>query len=101
IWSGRPQRGPTAPLGNYKVRMTTGSYSQTHPFTIKINPNLEEVTEADLKAQFDLAMKIRDKESAANEAVIKIRNIRKQVNARLDEAKDQQLTDASKPLLEK
>lgn len=101
IWSGRPQRGPTATPGSYKVRMTSGGYTQTYPFTIKMNPNLEGVTEADLKAQFDLAMKILEKESAANEAVIKIRKVRKQVNTRLDEAKDAQLTDASKMLLDK
>lgn len=101
IWSGRPQRGPKAPPGNYKVKMTSGSYTQTYPFTIKMDPNLEGVTEADLKAQFDLALKIRDKETAANEAVIKIRKLRKEINDKLTEAKDPQLNAAAKPLLDK
>lgn len=101
IWSGRPQRGPSAPLGKYQVRMTAGNYSKTYPFTIKIDPNLEGVTEADLKEQFDLAMKIVAKESAANEAVIRIRDIRKQVNDRLTKANDAAVTDHAKAMLEK
>lgn len=101
IWSGRPQRGPNAPLGNYQVRMTTGKYSKTYPFTIKIDPNLKGITEADLKEQFDLAIKIRDKESEANEAVIRIRDIRKQVNTRLEKASDENMAKMAKEMLEK
>ncbi|MDH4057887.1 MAG: glycosyl hydrolase, partial [Cyclobacteriaceae bacterium] len=81
IWSGRPQRGPAAPPGDYKVRLTAGSYTATHPFKIKMNPNLQGVTEADLKETYELSIKIRDKESEANEAVIKIRDIKKKLDA--------------------
>lgn len=101
IWSGRPQVGPQAPPGKYQVRFTTGDYSQTYPFEIKMDPNLQGVTQKDLQEQFDLAMKIRDKESAANEAVIRIRDIRKQVEARLKEANDPALTEQAKAMLEK
>lgn len=73
IWSGSPARGPKAPLGDYQVRLTAGDYSKTYPFAIKMDPNYKGITEADLKEQFDLAVKIRDKTSMANEAVIKIR----------------------------
>jgi hypothetical protein len=55
---------------------------------VKINPNLKGVTDADLKEAFDLAIKIRDKESAANEAVIRIRKIRAQAEERVKEAGD-------------
>lgn len=78
IWSGRPQNGPMAPLGDYKVRMTTDGVVQTTDFTLEMDPNLEGVTAEDIQQQFDLAMKIRDKTSAANEAVILIRKIREQ-----------------------
>ncbi|QQS47471.1 MAG: glycosyl hydrolase [Acidobacteriota bacterium] len=79
LWSARPQNGPKAPPGRYQVRLTTGSYSKTQSFNVKIDPNLKGVTEADLQAQFDLAIKIRDKVSAANEGVIRIRETRKSI----------------------
>ncbi len=101
IWSGRPQRGPSAPPGNYKVRFTAGSYTATHPFKIVMDPNLKGVTEADLKETFDLAMKIRDKESAANEAVIKIRAVRKKIEAGLKTTNDPAVTTAAKDFLDK
>jgi flagellar hook assembly protein FlgD len=88
IWGARPQNGPKAPTGKYQVRFTTGSYTQTYLFNVKINPNLKGVTDADLKEAFDLAIKIRDKESAANEAVIRIRKIRAQAEERVKEAGD-------------
>ena len=78
IWSGRPQSGPLAALGDYQVRLTADGVSQTSKFTIEMDPNLEGITKEDIQKQFDLALKIRDKTSAANEAVIQIRNIRAQ-----------------------
>lgn len=78
IWSGRPQSGPLAPLGDYQVKLTVDGVSQTSTFTVEIDPNLEGITKDDIQKQFDLAVKIRDKTSAANEAVIQIRSIRKQ-----------------------
>ena len=80
IWSGRPANGPKAPLGNYKIRMKVGDYSETHDCEIKIDPNLKGITKEDLQEQFDLASKIMNKTSTANEAVIKIREIKSQLN---------------------
>jgi hypothetical protein len=56
--------------------MKAGDQAQTYPFTIRMDPNLKGVTEADLKEQFELAQKIVEKTSAANEAVIRIREMR-------------------------
>ncbi len=78
IWSGRPQRGPLAPLGDYQVKLTVDGVSQSSTFTMEMDPNLEGITKDDIQKQFDLALKIRDKTSAANEAVILIRDIRAQ-----------------------
>ncbi len=78
IWSGRPQRGPMAPIGNYQVKLTAGGTTQTSSFTLEMNPNYTGITAEDIQKQFDLAIQIRDKTSAANEAVIQIRNIRAQ-----------------------
>ena len=79
IWSAQPKRGPKAPPGNYKVKMTVDNYTQTYEFDIHINPNLEDITEADLQEQFTLASKIMNKTSDANQAVIKIRHIKAQI----------------------
>jgi photosystem II stability/assembly factor-like uncharacterized protein len=80
IWSGRPANGPKAPLGNYKIRIKVDDYSETHNFEIKIDPNLKGITKEDLQEQFDLASKIMSKTSTANEAVIKIRDIKSQLS---------------------
>ncbi|MDH3650612.1 MAG: glycosyl hydrolase, partial [Saprospiraceae bacterium] len=93
IWSGRPARGPKAPLGNYQVQMTVGDYTKVYPFTIHIDPNLRGITKADLQEQFDLAMQIRDKTTEANEAVIRIRKVRDTLDERLSMAKDESLTE--------
>ncbi len=85
IWSARPTRGPKAPLGKYQARFTVGDFTKTWPFEIKMDPNLKGITKADLQEQFELAVKIRDKTSLANQAVIDIRKMRadleKQVKA--------------------
>jgi len=101
IWGARPQNGPKAPIGKYQVRLTAGTYTQTYPFHIKMNPNLKGVTEADLKETFDLAIKIRDRESQANEAVIKIRKIRVQVEEALKTNSDPVVAQTAKDFMSK
>tara|TARA_R110002020_G_scaffold445961_1_gene657950 strand:- start:23460 stop:26579 length:3120 start_codon:yes stop_codon:yes gene_type:complete len=81
IWSARPQRGPKAPLGTYKVRMKTKEYENIVSFNILIDPNLKGVSASDLQEQFELASQIMEKTSAANKAVIQIRSIRDKINA--------------------
>jgi len=101
LWGANPKSGPKAPLGKYQVRFTSGSYSQTYPFNVTIDPNLKGITEADLKETFDLAMKIRDKESEANQAVIQIRKIRKQIEEGLKTINDPTITAPAKDLVGK
>nr|WP_297912345.1 glycosyl hydrolase [uncultured Allomuricauda sp.] len=77
IWSARPKRGPKAPLGDYKVRIKSGDYEKVYSFAIQMNPNLKGITKEDLDEQFELANNIMQKTSAANEAVIQIREIKR------------------------
>ena len=77
IWSARPARGPKAPLGTYKVKMKSGDYEKTYSFDLEMDPNLKGITKEDLDEQFELSNKIMGKTTAANEAVIKIRKIKK------------------------
>jgi len=86
-------------LGDYQVKLTVDGVSQSSAFTVEMDPNLEGITKEDLQKQFDLALQIRDKTSAANEAVIQIRDIRAQAEklkgssaAGLDAAIDEMLS---------
>lgn len=101
MWGARPQNGPKAPTGKYQVKLTVGNFSETKSFNIRMNPNLKGVTETDLKETFDLAVKIRDKESAANEAVIKIRKVRKQLEDELKNISEPAVTSAAKDFIAK
>jgi hypothetical protein len=76
-------RGPVAPPGNYQVRVTADGESQTQSFAIRREPHvLAGITDADLQKQFDLAMKVRNRASDANEAVLLVRGIKPQITDR-------------------
>jgi photosystem II stability/assembly factor-like uncharacterized protein len=73
-------RGPEAPPGTYQVRATADGETATQSFAVKREPHvLKDVSDQDLQEQFDLAMKVRDKTSQANEAVLLIRGIKAQI----------------------
>jgi hypothetical protein len=82
LWSARAESGPLAPPGNYQVRLTANGQTQTQLLTIKRDPRLTNVSDEDLAEQFKLAMQVRDKTSEANEAVILIRELKKQIKER-------------------
>jgi photosystem II stability/assembly factor-like uncharacterized protein len=86
MWAAQPQRGPAAPTGRYTVRMTANGETKSREFEVTLDPRLKAagITEADLDQQFELSRRVRDKVSEANQAVIDIRNIRDQVNQRLE-----------------
>src|SRR4029078_11220035 len=73
-------RGPIAPPGSYQVRVTADGQTETQTFAIRREPHaLKDVSDQDLQEEFDLAMKVRDKASQANEAVLLIRGIKSQI----------------------
>ena len=86
MWAAQPQRGPAAPPGKYTVRITASDETRTRDFLLGVDPRLlaDGITEAYLREQFKLSMQVRDRVTAANMAVIRIRGIRDQVNARLE-----------------
>lgn len=88
IWSGRPQVGPKAVPGKYKVIVKANGLEKEHEFEINIDPNLKGITVDDLKKQFQLAMQIKEKESAANEAVKEIRKLKPQLESNKINLKD-------------
>ena len=99
IWSGRPQNGPKAPPGTYEARVTVNGITKSAKFNVKMDPRLEGVTEQDLREQFQLASQIRDRTSAANEAVIQIRHIRDQIDDRLEKTNDRRIRKMSSDLM--
>ncbi len=83
--------GPGAVPGSYQVRLTFDGASQSQDFEIKLDPRLDRVTLADLQQRFDLALEIRDRVSQANEAVIRIRDIKREVDGRLEQTDNQRI----------
>jgi hypothetical protein len=79
FWGGGTQ-GPVAPPGRYKARLTVGGWSETREFVVVKDPRVT-ATEADLQQQFELLLRIRDRVTAANDAVRRIREVREQVTA--------------------
>ncbi len=83
MWAASP-RGPVAAPGSYTVKLTVDGASQSQPFVIKREETLlKDVTDADLQAQFDLAMQVRNKASQANDAILLMRGIKGQVDERI------------------
>jgi photosystem II stability/assembly factor-like uncharacterized protein len=97
---GDPTRGPWAPPGRYGARVVVDDADQTRWFRVEKDPRLTDVTEADLEDQFDLALRIRDAESAANEGVLLIRDLRAQVASRVDASQRQSLRDLAARLVD-
>ena len=86
--SASPERGPWAPPGTYTVRLSVDGHTQQRTVVVRKDPRLSDVSEADLQAQFDLASQVRDRTSAANEAVVRIRGLKKQIGEKAGALKD-------------
>jgi photosystem II stability/assembly factor-like uncharacterized protein len=100
LWGGNTD-GPVALPGAYQVRLTVLGKSYTAPLEIKADPRLK-VSQEDLSKQFDLLLKIRDKVTETDDAIIQIRDVREQVNAenkRLkNDPREKAIADAGKAL---
>ena len=94
-------RGPAAPPGRYQVRVTAGGATKTQDFEIRRNAAVPGVTDADLQAQFELAMRISERVSEANRAVIRIRNLKEQITDRIGKATDASIKTAGQALIDR
>jgi len=77
LWAGQTQ-GPKVVPGNYQVKLTVDGQTITQNFEIKPDPRLG-TTPADYAKQLDLALKIRDKLTETHNAIIQIRDVKKQI----------------------
>ncbi len=87
LWAGET-RGPRIVPGNYQVKLTADGETMTEAFTVKPDPRLQ-TTAADYAKQFELGLKIRTKLSDTHNAIIEIRDVRKQIDDLLKRVKDQ------------
>jgi hypothetical protein len=94
LW-GATTNGPIVLPGAYRVRLIADGKTLTQPITVKRNPLITDVTLADLKEQFDLGIQIRDKLTEANQAVVNIRDLKKQTADRLTKSQDPALKTAA------
>lgn len=80
IWSARPQLGPYAPPGKYTVSVAVNGEVQTKNIEVALDPRITGVTEADVREQFELAMRIKNATSMANQTVKDIRTLKSQID---------------------
>lgn len=95
-----PAQGVWAPPGTYRVRLSANGREETRSLTVRMDPRLTGVTAADLKAQFDLGVQVRDATSAANEAVIRIRALNEQITERVERVNDTEVSHAAARLVD-
>jgi photosystem II stability/assembly factor-like uncharacterized protein len=94
LWSASPDRGPVAVPGSYQVRVTANGASEMRPLVVRMDPRLTGVTAADLRQQFDFAIRVRDRVSAANDAVLRIRKLRSAIADRTSKSSAAAVTSA-------
>ncbi|MDV7138154.1 glycosyl hydrolase [Maribacter sp. TH_r10] len=87
IFYSSPNKGPKAVPGNYKLKLTVNSVSQEQGFEIIKDPRLPN-SQNDYREQFDFLIAVRDQVTKANEAIIKIRSIQKDLKYLKDKTKD-------------
>ena len=102
-WPPHPP-GPRVAPGAYTVELRLGETTLSDPVTILGDPRVD-TTAAQYADQFDLLMDIQETLSEAHRAVNTIRDIRKQINHTMAQAKDagagESLQEASEALLKK
>jgi hypothetical protein len=91
-------QGPKADLGNYTVRLTVDGQSLEQSFDLLKDSRLTTVTDADIHAQFELDLAVRDRTTDANTGVINIRSCTAQVTDRVTQANDPAVTQAGTAL---
>jgi photosystem II stability/assembly factor-like uncharacterized protein len=77
LWAGE-MRGPKMPPGTYQVRMRVEAQTLTQNFEIKPDPRLS-TSAADYAKQTELGLKIRDKLTETHNAIVQIRDTRRQI----------------------
>jgi photosystem II stability/assembly factor-like uncharacterized protein len=99
LWAADTAQGPRAVPGTYSVRLTADGQVVRQDFGVRMDPRVQGVTQADLQRRFDFAMRIRDRASEANDAVLLVRGIRQQVEERLGRTADSTVHQSGRAIL--
>jgi len=91
LWGGMLS-GPVAVPGKYRVKLNVGEESMTHDWEWKKDPRLE-TTQDDFQEQFDFLIKIRNKVTEVNRAIIRLRDVRKQIDELLKRLEGQEIAE--------
>ena len=84
--------GPITAPGEYRVRLRVDGRAQERDFTVRIDPRLvDQVSIGDLQERFELAMDVRDRVSEANEAVLRVRDIKSSIDDRVEDSENLEL----------
>ena len=85
VFYSSPNVGPKAVPGKYNLRLTFNQEVTDQEFEIIKDPRLVN-TKEDFKKQFDFLLKVRNEVSNANQAIIDIRDLRKDLDYVLDKS---------------
>ena len=100
LWAGET-RGPRVVPGTYQIRLTADGRTWTETFEVKKDPRLA-ATREDFDRQQALLLKIRDKLTETHNAVVQLRDVRRQVEDWQKRAQGQpnagKITEAAKAL---
>ena len=99
LWAGSV-RGPMVVPGKYTARLTVDGKTQSQTFEVKKDPRIS-TTAQEFARQLEVAMQMRDKLSATNQAVIDIRDMRKQLDEYADRAANPKVAESAKALAKK
>ena len=97
LWGVRTM-APVVPPGTYTVRLTADGEVRTTEIEIARHPWIEDVTDDDLREQFEFGVRIRDRVHEANSAVIAIRRVKAQLDDRLEASDDAALAETAEAL---
>ncbi len=78
--------GPLAVPGAYRVRVSALGQVAEVPLDVTPGPGLASISLAELRQRFDLARLIRERTSDAHDAVLRIRDLKKQIAERVPRA---------------
>jgi len=96
LWAGTV-RGPVVAPGKYMVRLTVDGKAQTQTFLVNKDPRIA-TTQQEFLSQLEMELQIRDKLSRTNQAVLDIRDVRKQIEDLATRTKQPAIVDRAKAL---
>ncbi|MFN0087996.1 MAG: WD40/YVTN/BNR-like repeat-containing protein [Blastocatellia bacterium] len=103
MWAGSTA-GPRAAPGAYQVKLTVDGKTLAENFEVRKDPRLS-TTQEEFQKQFDLLLRIRDKLTETHDAIVSIRDVRRQVEDYAKRVGEQPgmhpLVDAAKALNQK